>query len=132
MHLTRSDVSFRRIFSNQILDLSGRIAGNDCSNATAARSVTRIVRAARTMARFWRALPDCRQNQKIYRRRPCSHTPALLLALLPALGLRSALGSTRAVLKWALSEPLVITRSTLEFVSTNGRGMVPSLWAPLA
>jgi hypothetical protein len=47
-------------------------------------------------------------------------TPDLLLALLPAVGPRSALGSTRSVLKWAPGEPLIVIRSTLEFLAADG------------
>ena len=45
----------------------------------------------------------------------------LLLALLPALGPRAALGPPRAVLKWAGPRPLTVVRSTLEFVDAGGR-----------
>ncbi len=48
-------------------------------------------------------------------------TPSLLMALLPYVGPRAALASTRAVLKLAPSEPLVVAASTLEFLAAPDR-----------
>jgi hypothetical protein len=48
-------------------------------------------------------------------------TSTLLMAILPARGARSAFASIHAVLKWVPEEPLIVTSSSLEFLTTDGR-----------
>jgi hypothetical protein len=53
---------------------------------------------------------------------PCVlDTSTLLMAILPARGARATFASIHAVLKWAPAELLIVTSSSLEFLTADGR-----------